>query len=211
MRKLLATLSLAGAFALAAAPIAAAQEHEGEGEHEAAEGEHGGHAEVHLSDLTHNVEFWGSIVNFTLLLVVLVYLGKKPLSGYLSNRRKTVEEGLAEAARLKEQAEKKYAEYSSRLEKLDKELDTIRAEMIKAGEAERDRIVAEAEEKAARVRRETEFVIEQQMKQLKTDLTREAVAAAVTAASEVLREQTGAADQERLAQTYLERLKEQRA
>ena len=39
-------------------------------------------------------------------------------------------------------------------------------EMIKAGEAERDRIVAQAEEKAARMRKDTNFLIEQQIKQL---------------------------------------------
>ena len=74
--------------------------------------------------------------------------------------------------------------------------------------AERDRIVSEAETKAARLRKETEFLVEQQMKQLRVDLTRAAVEAAVAAAGEVLSRETTAEDRERLARAYVERLKE---
>jgi F-type H+-transporting ATPase subunit b len=95
-----------------------------------------------------------------------------------------------------------------RLEKLDQEMVRLRAEMVKAGEAERDRIVAQAEEKAARMRKDTQFLIEQQMKQLRKDLTREAASAAVLAAQELLQEKTTADDQDRLAEAYLDRLDE---
>ncbi len=179
-----------------------AQAHaEGEGH------EPGAHHEVHIEEVWAPIEFWGAIVNFTLLIVVFVMLGRKPVATYLSSRKQNIEEGLAEAQRMKAQAEAKYEEYSGRLEQLDSEIEEIRAEMVKAGEAERDRIVAEAEAKSARVRRETDFLIEQQIKQLKVDLTQEAVEAAVTAAEQVLRETTNPADQQRLAQTYLERIK----
>ncbi len=179
--------------------------HEGEGEAT----EHGAHGEVHLSDVWASTEFWGSVVNFVLLLVIVVLLARRPMSNFLVGRRKGIEEGLVEARRLKEAAEKKYQEYTERLEKLDREIASIRKEMIAAGEAERDRIVSEAEAKAARMRRDAEFLIEQQMKQLRVDLTREAVEAAVGTAEQVLREKVGAGDQQRLAQQYLERLAKQ--
>ncbi|MEM9189872.1 MAG: proprotein convertase P-domain-containing protein [Myxococcota bacterium] len=153
-----------------------------------------------------STSFLGAIVNFVLLVVLIVSLGRKPIRKFLETRRRGVEEGLVEAQRLKKAAEEKYEEYSSRLEKLDEEIDALRAEMVKAGEAERERMVAEAEAKAARLRRETQFVIEQQVKQLQIDLTREAVEAAVAAAEKTLEENTTKADQERLANEYLKRL-----
>lgn len=171
--------------------------------------EHGAHGHVTLGTVFSSIEFWGAVVNFGLLVFVLVLLGRKPLGNFLVGRRKGIEEGLAEAARLREAAQKRYEEYTDRLEKLDREIAEIRKEMIAAGEAERDRIVADAEAKAARMRREAEFLIEQQMKQLRVDLTREAVDAAVTAAEEVLRKGTSAGDQQRLAQQYVERLAEE--
>ena len=59
-----------------------------------------------------------------------------------------VEQELAEAKRLREEAQKRQMETQARLQRLDEEMVEIRAEMVKAGEAERDRIVAQAEEKA---------------------------------------------------------------
>jgi len=78
--------------------------------------------------------------------------------------------------------------------------------MIDAGVAERDRIIADAQSKAERMRKDAQFLIDQQMKQLRIDLTREAVTAAVDAAEKVLREKASPADQERLAREYLQRL-----
>jgi len=212
--------ALAAAALLWLAPAAAwAQQHgeehdppeaaaHGEG-HEAAHGEgHGAPHAYHAEDITGHVEFWAAIVNFLLLVAVIYLLARKPLAGFLTNRRRGIEEGLEEAQRMHEEAEKKYDEYSRRLEKLDEEMERIREEMIKAGEAERDRIVSDAEASAARMRRETEFLIEQQMKQLRVDMTREAVEAAIAAAEGVLRDQTSGSDQQRLAEEYLERLAE---
>ena len=69
-------------------------------------------------------------------------------------------------------------------------------------------MVAQAEEKAARMRRDTSFLIEQQVKQLRADLTREATRAAIDAAQEILTAKTNDDDQRRLASDYLNRLVE---
>ncbi len=178
------------AAVLAAVPVVAlAQEH----------AEHAAHA-VNWNEL-----LW-QIIDFLVVVIVLVVFGRKPLAQFLATRRKNVAEALEEAQRLKADAEAKEKEYRGRLERLNDEIDELRKEMIKAGEAERDRIVADAEAKASRMRKETEFVIDQQMKQLRVDLTREAVEAAITAAQEVLTREAGPADQERLSKLYLERL-----
>jgi F-type H+-transporting ATPase subunit b len=80
--------------------------------------------------------------------------------------------------------------------------------MIKAGEAERDRIVSQAEEKAARMRKDTAFLIEQQIKQLRKELTQQAATAAVVAAQDLLEQRTTDSDQDQLAEAYLARLDE---
>ena len=182
----------------------------GEGEHaegahgagadHGAEGEH--HEEAHF-DLT---AFIATLVNFIIWLALVVWLGRKPVSEYLKARRVSVEEGMVEAQRLGEQAKKQYDKYSKQLDHLDQELARMREEMIAAGEAERDRIIEEAEARAARMRKETAFVLEQRVKQLRTDLTREAIEAAVAAAEEVLVGQIASGDQQGLADEYLEGL-----
>jgi len=160
-------------------------------------GEHAGHGE------TSPLKVAATVANFLLWLGLVVWLGGKPVREFLENRRLAVEEGLEEAARLSEEARDKHAEYSARLDRLDEELEKLRQEMLQAGEAESARIVKEAEDRAARMRKDAKFVIDQRMKQLRVDLTREAVEAAVAAAEEVLRARVQAADQQRLADGYL--------
>jgi len=165
------------------------------------------HAEtISIRDILYSPEFLAGVLNFLVLVGLLVFMGQKPIAKFLKERRRQVEEGLKQAAALKAQAEKMLAEYTDRLDKLDDEMASLRAEMVKAGEAERDRIVAEAEKKASRMRAETRFLIEQRMKQVERDLRREAVDASVAAARAVLEEKTTPQDQERLAQAYLSAL-----
>ncbi len=179
-----------------------------EGEHgpgaDHEEGEHGGHHEAHFDP----IKFLATVVNFLIWLAIVVWLGRKPISEYLKNRRLAVEEGLEEAKRLSAEAQEKHAEYSARLERLDEELDKLKGEMIQAGEVESDRIIQEAEARAARMRKDATFLVEQQMKQLRLDLTREAIEAAVAAAEEVLSKQVAANDQQRLADDYLSQIAE---
>lgn len=216
------SLILALALALAAPSLALAEAHEAEGHHEAtahevaerAEGHgehaggHDGHGELTLTGVLTNPEYIGAVVNFVALLLLLGWVIKTKGNPALAEKRKQVEKELAEAQRLRAEAEKRQMATQTRLERLDEEMVNLRGEMVKAGEAERDRIVAAAEEKAARLRKDTNFLIEQQIKQLRQDLTREASTAAVAAAQELLGKSTTDEDQDRLAEAYLSRLDE---
>jgi F-type H+-transporting ATPase subunit b len=203
------------ALMLASPGLALAEAAHGESvAHEVAEEEAGhgahddGHGELTFSSLIRNRDFQGTVINFLVLVGLLAWVIRKKGNPALAARRAEVEKELAEAQRLRAEAEKRHMETATRLEKLDQEMLQIRGDMIKAGEAERDRIVAQAEEKAARVRKDTTFLIEQQMKQLRKDLTHQAASAAVVAAQELLQERTTDADQDRLAEAYLNRLDE---
>ncbi|NOY91801.1 MAG: ATP synthase F0 subunit B [Deltaproteobacteria bacterium] len=189
MRRLLISLSLLGSSSVALAEETA----------------HHGDTLTIWQILTSPV-FMASVLNFLVLVTLLYVMGRKPIASFLTERRRQVEEGLKQAAALKAEAEKKLAEYTERLESLDEEMAAIRADLIKAGEAERSRIVAEAEKKAARMRTETRFLIEQRMKQVERELRQEAVDASIAAAQSVLEDKTTETDRQRLAQGYLQSL-----
>ncbi len=186
------TRLIALAYALAMPVIAFAQEHAAE-EHAGGHGSHGW-------DTT---ALAASFVNFFVLIAVFVYLFKDSLKSFLVSRKAEVEKELLEAARLKAAAEAKHKEYSERLSKLDAELAKMKQDMVAAGKAEFDRIIAEGEHKAARMRKEAEFLIEQQAKTLRNDITRESTDGAIAAAAELLLRATTTYDQQRLAQEYL--------
>ncbi len=145
-------------------------------------------------------------LNFVVLMAIYYKYGKGPISEGLKNRRDTVAREIEEAQRMQKEAEARAAKYQEKLANLETELREAREGLKAAGEGERDRIVREAEEKAARMEKDAKFLIEQELKQLKVELTREAVESAVTAAEELLRKRITASDQERLAEDYLAQL-----
>ena len=210
-----AFLMMLFALTLAAPSLVLAEAAHGESlAHEATAEESGrgahddGHGELTFSSLIRNRDFQGTLVNFLVLVGLIAWVIRKKGNPALAARRAEVEKELAEAQRLRAEAEKRHMETATRLQKLDDEMVQIRGDMIKAGEAERDRIVEQAEEKAARLRKDTSFLIEQQIKQLRKELTQEAASAAVVAAQELLQERTTDADQDQLAEAYLNRLDE---
>ena len=142
-------------------------------------------------------------INAAILFGLYYWKGKKPIAEGLKNRRIEIAKEIEEAARLKAAAEERAKVYQAKLGQLDQELATAREALLKAGEAERDRAVAEAKEKANRMRRDAEFMVEQELKQLRVDLQIEAAAAAVFGAEELLKKRLTPADHERLAEEYL--------
>ena len=163
-------------------------------------GHHGG--PIHLHDVTHNPEFWTAVVNFSLLVILLVRFGRAPIRGFLSNRRSEMERAINEAAEAKAKAEAKLKEYTDRLGQLDAEMAKLKADLVAAGEEDKKRIVAEAEEAARRMKQETEALIDQHAKALSAQVRRELVDGAIATAERLLREQITAADQQQLADAF---------
>jgi F0F1-type ATP synthase membrane subunit b/b' len=145
-------------------------------------------------------------LNFVLLVGMYVWLGKKPIREALKARRASVAKEIEEAQRMRQEAEDRAVVYQKKLEHLEEELKETRASLVQAGKGDRDRIIREAEEKATRMEKDAVFLIDQEMKQLRADLTREAVEIAITAAEEILRKRVTPVDQERLAEDYLAEL-----
>ena len=110
---------------------------------------------------------------------------------------------IEDAQRMKHEAEERAKVYQEKLAKLEEEMATARNSLVHAGEAEQERMVRDAEAKAERMRRDAEFLVEQELKQIRSDLLREAVETAVRAAEDLLKARVTPADHERLAEDYL--------
>jgi F-type H+-transporting ATPase subunit b len=209
MRNKLLVGLLAAALVFCSA-TALASEHEEQGQPGAAEHEGGSHDEGEhtppIGEVLTSVQFIGSVVNFACLVGILVWLGRKPLKNFLQSRRKAVEVGMAEAAKVKAEAEAKYKEYADRLEHLDAEVRSLKAEIQAAADKEKARILDEAQNRVTRLKQDTDRMIETQMKQLYSDVMREVADMAVASAESVLREKLNPQDQQRLAQDYLSQI-----
>lgn len=94
----------------------------------------------------------GQIINFGLLLVLLYFIGYKPIRKMLDERSKRIKEGIDQAELAKEAATRAEEEVQRRLDEARKDGQLILAQASEMGE----RLKAEAREEA---RREAEVLI----------------------------------------------------
>lgn len=147
--------------------------------------------------------FAANLINFAVLVFLVGRFGRKPLAEALAKRKAGIMTEIDTATRLREQAEARLGEYEQRLETIDDKLEVARAEYRAVAEQEKARIVDEARERQARMRRDAEFRIEQELKAARIALLNEAATGAVRAAEELLKSRLSASDHEQLANDYL--------
>jgi len=143
------------------------------------------------------------VLNFALLVFVLVKFGGPAVSKALQARHNQIQSDLASAAEARAAAQGRFEQQEKRLAALENEIAAITAGIKQEAEAEKVRLIAAAEERARRIREESEFIIEQQVKQAEEDLRREVAAAAVALAEKIVRGQLSASDQQRLIDAFV--------
>jgi len=146
------------------------------------------------------------ILNFVLLIAVIVYFAGKPIREFFNARRATIQDDLHAAAEFRREAEARYAKWQRKLVDLEAELEQIRATSRERAEAERERIVADANAAAERIRSEATAAIEQELRRAREVLSEEAANLAIELAAELLREHVTEADRDRLVTEFIERI-----
>jgi F-type H+-transporting ATPase subunit b len=142
-------------------------------------------------------------LNFGLLAYGYYRFGKQPVADALKKHKASIAKEIEEAQRMKHEAEARAKQYQGKLQHLETELAEAKLALEEAGKSERERIVKDAQEKAARMQKDASFMLEQESKQVRLDLQRETVLAALGAAEELLKKRVTGADQERLAEEFL--------
>jgi F-type H+-transporting ATPase subunit b len=134
---------------------------------------------------------------------IVVRFGKKPLADALAKRKETIIGEIENAERLRKAAEKRLAEYESKLEKIHEDLARIRGEFRQQGETEKTRLVTEAKERRERMKRDGEVLLSQEVKQMRQELVTEVVSEATRLATELLAKEMTLGDHDRFAETFL--------
>jgi F-type H+-transporting ATPase subunit b len=144
------------------------------------------------------------IVNFAILLFLLYRFLYNPVLNMLAERRERISEGLAEAERVREEAEEQRQEYEHELQRQRQESQERIQRAMQASEEAKEEILDEARREAdqikARARDEIEYERRQALEQLRTQVAD----LAILAASKVL---DGAIDenvQRKLVQQFID-------
>ena len=200
-------------------PIGAAHEHPGaikngevpnaeSAKEQAEENEEHGPKPINWFDFDNKTQIPYSVyvLNFAILMYGYYALGKKPMKAALVERRASIAKEIEEAQKMKKEAKQRAKKYQAKLEGLDQELEGAKQALIDAGKADKERIVREAQEKAARMERDAKALLEQESRQAHEDLVKETIEAAVREAEELLKQRVLPEDHERLAEDFLAQL-----
>ena len=146
------------------------------------------------------------VLNFMVLAGALFFLLRKPVSQFLGDRIKGIQDQFNELEEKKAEAEKKIAECNQRLATLEAEAEKIVAMYKKQGEDARQKILKEAEAAALKLEEQARRNIEQEFKKARLELEAEIFEKAIAMAEDKLRKNITAQDQEKLVGEYLNKV-----
>lgn len=144
--------------------------------------------------------------NFAGLVFILVFFLKKPFANGLSSRRDGIKDQLEALESRKAEAEQLYKEAEAKLARLDDEVNSIITEAVKQGEAEKEKIISDAERNAGDIKRQAEMAVAHELAEAKARLKGEIAEQAVLLAEELVKKNIQPADQSRMVELSLEKV-----
>jgi F-type H+-transporting ATPase subunit b len=147
------------------------------------------------------------VLNFVVLLGILWFaLKKADVKGSLAARQAQIEKDLKDAQEGRAAAEAKLAEYTGKLNQATKEIDELQAAIIREGEQEKERIIAEARIAAQKIAAQAAQSAEQETVKARAELRAEAARLAVEIATGKLTGAIQKADHDRFVGEYLDKV-----
>lgn len=144
--------------------------------------------------------------NFAGLAFILIFFLKKPFADGLSSRREGIKDQLEALESRKAEAEQLYKEAEAKIARLDEEVSSIITEAVKQGEAEKAKIIADAERNAGDIKRQAEMAVAHELAEAKTRLKGEIAEQAVLLAEELIKKNIQPADQSRMVELSLDKV-----
>jgi F-type H+-transporting ATPase subunit b len=145
-------------------------------------------------------------LNFLVLVGFLYWLLANKIKEFFVTRRADIKTALEDAEAAKAEAQRKYNEYITKLDKAAGEIKNI-TEMIKAqGLAEKEKIIEDAKKAAEKMKEDTKARMEQEFKKASNELRGEAVQLSVQIAEEILKRNVTQEDHNKMVEDYLEKV-----
>lgn len=146
------------------------------------------------------------LFNFGIVVLILMWKVRPAIRKYVAKRHDSIKDALAEASLLREQARAKLEEYTRQLARAEKEIEEMVTGIREGAEAEKKRILADAEAQAQALKRDAEQRIAAELERARAELEREVVAAAVAVAERLIREHATKNDHVTLADGFIQEL-----
>jgi F-type H+-transporting ATPase subunit b len=142
-------------------------------------------------------------LNFAILLIVLIKVLAKPIANGLRARQQSITEQFTDLEERKTEADLAYQTYEEKLASIDQEINDIIQSAVAQGEAEKERIISDANRAAEDIKRQAEMAIQHELTEAKLKLREEVANQAVVLAEELIKKNLQDADQVKLIENSL--------
>jgi F-type H+-transporting ATPase subunit b len=152
------------------------------------------------------IDFAWRVANFIVLIWFLYWVAAKKIKEFFLERRQNIKSTIDEKAAEKEDTEKKFREYSAKLDKATEEIQNI-FEMIKSqGTVEKEKIIEDAKKAAEKMKEDAQTRMEQEFKAARNQLRAEAAKLSVEIAEELLKKNIKPEHHEYMVKDYLDKV-----
>jgi F-type H+-transporting ATPase subunit b len=146
------------------------------------------------------------VMNFSVLVIALFFLLRKPVSQALNSRIKGIKDQLSELEAKKKDAEKALEKYTERLSHLESEAEKIIEEYIRQGNEAKARIIDEAKKTVEKLEEQARRNIEHEFTQAKIKLQQDILEKALVNAETLIKNNITTQDQDKLVDEYLDKV-----
>jgi F-type H+-transporting ATPase subunit b len=152
------------------------------------------------------IGFAWKLVNFLILAGIIYWLMAKKVKKFFTGRQEGIKTALADAITSRETAEKKFREYSAKLDEATGEIDQIAGMIRSQGLAEKERIIEDARKVAEKMKEDVQMRMEQEFNKASHQLRIEAVRLSTQLAEGLLRKNIRVEDHEAMVEDYIEKV-----
>ncbi len=146
-------------------------------------------------------------INFALLVIILVWALKKAhVKDFFAARSREIKQRLEDLQREKEEAEARFREIEGKIKDFEEEKKRILEQYRQEGEAEKKKIIEEANNRVEEILSQAELTIQQETESAKSRLKQEMVEIAAQKAEEIIAERITEDDQDSLVDDFIERV-----
>ena len=154
--------------------------------------------------------FLYTLINFTILLVVLFVALRKPATEFFRKRSTNTRLEMDKAKKYYDEAFRKYQEIESKLKHADEEGRKLLDSLKRDGELEKNQILSHAQNVSQKIKIDSEKIVQQELKRAQEILKTETVNLAAELASRHLESSVTPEDQKALAGEFIQEVQKLR-
>lgn len=154
---------------------------------------------------------WGDILkqalNFGILVGLLIYFLRKPVTNFLKDRREILIKSMEEASQANKEAKEKLAKVEEKIARLDEEVERLNRTMEEEARKEFERIKSLTEDEIERIKEQTVAAADQEVKKAREELRKEAAELSVKSAEEIITNAITDEDQKKFVKESISKIK----